>query len=218
MTTVLPYDTIPEPVLCEEVTRVIARGGVVGVPTETFYGLAVSPFDPSAVTRLIQVKGRPDGKPILVLIGAQAQLTQLTDSVTPAASILMEAFWPGPLTIVFPAKPALPPMLTAGSGTVGVRWTSCRPLQGILQAVGPLTGTSANQSGAPPATTAREVVASFGEQVDLVIDAGPTPGGAPSTVVEVREFVRIVREGAISLGQIHEVARAHGLRVVEPQG
>jgi L-threonylcarbamoyladenylate synthase len=216
MTTVLPYGTIPEPVLWEEVARVIARGGVVGVPTETFYGLAVNPFDPSAVARLIQVKGRPDGKPLLVLVGARAQLAHLTDSIPPAAAILMEAFWPGPLTIVFPAKPSLPPMLTAGSGTVGVRWTSCGPLQGILQSVGPLTGTSANQSGAQPATTACEVVASLGEQVDLVIDAGATPGGAPSTVVEVRESVRIVREGAVPKHLLQQALQAHGQRFEEP--
>ncbi|MFN3682040.1 MAG: L-threonylcarbamoyladenylate synthase, partial [Nitrospira sp.] len=212
MTTVLPYGTIPEAVLCEEMARVIARGGMVGVPTETFYGLAVNPFDPLAVTRLIHAKGRADGKPILVLIGEQAQLTQVTDSITPAAARLMEAFWPGPLTILFPAKPSLPAVLTAGTGTIGVRLTSCLVLQGLLRSVGPVTGTSANRSGAPPATTAAQVVEAMGETVDLIIDGGPTPGGAPSTVVEIQESVRIVRKGAVPKSLLQQVLQPHGHR------
>lgn len=210
MTTVLPYGSIPESVLCEEVTRVLGRGGVVGVPTETFYGLAVNPFDPLAVARLIHVKGRPNGKPLLVLIGERAQLTQLADAISPIAAILMEVLWPGPLTIVFPANPSLPPMLTGGTGMVGIRLTSCLPLQGILKSVGPVTGTSANRAGAPPATTAAEVIDAMGEDIDLVIDGGTTPGGAPSTVVEVQESVRIVREGAITKHLLHQVLQAHG--------
>lgn len=188
----------------------LSAGGVVGVPTETFYGLAVNPFDPVAVARLIDVKGRPEDKPILVLIGERTQLTQLADSVSPGAALLMETFWPGPLTIVFPAIPSLPAVLTAGTGMVGIRLTSCLPLQGILKSVGPVTGTSANRAGAPPATTAAEVVDAMGEDIDLVIDGGTTPGGAPSTVVEVQESVRIVREGAIPQHLLHQVLQAHG--------
>ncbi|CUQ67643.1 L-threonylcarbamoyladenylate synthase [Candidatus Nitrospira inopinata] len=193
--------------LSRTVAELIERGGVVGFPTETYYGLGVNPFNPTAVDRLTQIKGRPDNKPILVLIGKMEHLSLLTESVSPAAASFIDAFWPGPLTILFPAKPSLPSALTAGTGKVGVRLTSCSPLRNILTHVGPLTGTSANRSGAPPVTTAAEVAEALGSEIDLVIDGGATPGGAPSTVIDLGETIQVIREGAVTRAMLQTALR-----------
>jgi L-threonylcarbamoyladenylate synthase len=199
------------------VTNVLAAGGVVAIPTESYYGLAVNPFDAGAIDRLYQIKGRPDGKPLLVLIGARAQLPRLAAGVPPSAELLMEAFWPGPLTIVFDAHPTLPPGLTAGTATVGVRLTGHALMRTMLTAVGPVTGTSANRSGAPPPQTAQEVEQIFGEEVALILDGGLTAGGPPSTVVDARDTVRVLREGSISRQMLVNVLQTRGI-AVEPRG
>lgn len=205
MSKILLYKVSESRRLSELIAETVSRGGVVGLPTETYYGLGVNPFDPQAVDRLLHIKGRPDGKPILLLIGARDQLSLLTETVTPAASILIDAFWPGPLTILFPARSSLPANLTAGTGTIGVRLTSCEPLQGILKQIGPLTGTSANRSGDPPVTTAAAVLDGLGPDIALVLDAGPTPGGPPSTVIDARDRVRVIREGAVTRRMLRNV-------------
>ena len=135
----------------------LQRSGLVAIPTETFYGLGVNPFDARALDRLRAVKGREDAKPILVLVASINDLSAFVEHVPPAASLLIEGFWPGPLTILFPARASLPRALTAGTGLVGMRLSSCRPLCELLARVGPLTGTSANRAGAAPARTAEAV-------------------------------------------------------------
>jgi L-threonylcarbamoyladenylate synthase len=210
MAAIIPYSATPFDALAQHVTAVRERGGLIAIPTETFYGLGVNPFDRTALERLRAVKGRADGKPILVLIGSPNELPSFTERVSSAALILMETFWPGALTLLFPARPSLPSALTAGTGRVGVRVSSCRPLRELLEQVGPLTGTSANRAGAFPAHTACEVEQAFGSDIDLIVDAGPTPGGLPSTVVEVDESLRIVREGAIPRNAIEAVLRRRG--------
>lgn len=199
--------------LSERVSAVIHRGGIVGIPTETFYGLGVDPFDAQAVERLTRLKGRRDSKPILVLIGSVEQLPSLVQVVPPVAGILMEAFWPGPLTILFPALPTIPSILTAGTGTVGIRLSCCAPLIELLQRVGPLTGTSANRSDRRPARTAQMVQEEFGNEVDLIVDAGRTPGGSASTVIDGREPVRVIREGAVSREMLQSVLAARGISI-----
>lgn len=196
--------------LSQQVASVIQRAGVVAVPTETYYGLGVNPFDRNAVDRVRAVKRREEDKPILVLLGSMEELSSLTQEVSAAASMLMEMFWPGPLTILFPARSSLPTNLTAGSGQVGIRLSSCRPLCELLQRIGPLTGTSANRAGAQPARTAEAVHQALHDEVDLIIDAGPTPGGLPSTVVDAHDSVRIVREGAIGRTVIEAALRRRG--------
>jgi L-threonylcarbamoyladenylate synthase len=193
--------------LSRQVASVLQRSGLVAIPTETFYGLGVNPFDARAVDRLRAVKGREDAKPILVLVASINDLSAFVEQVPPAASLLIEGFWPGPLTILFPARASLPHALTAGTGLVGLRVSSCRPLCELLTRVGPLTGTSANRAGAAPARTAEAVQQAFGDAVDLILDAGPTPGGLPSTVVDAHHSLRIVREGAIERSVIE--ARLH---------
>lgn len=185
----------------------LQRSGLVAIPTETFYGLGVNPFDARALDRLRAVKGREDEKPILVLVASINDLSAFVEQVPPAASLLIEGFWPGPLTILFPARASLPRALTAGTGLVGMRLSSCRPLCELLTRVGPLTGTSANRAGAAPARTAEAVQQALGDAVDLIFDAGPTPGGLPSTVVDAHHSLRIVRGGAIERSVIE--ARLH---------
>jgi L-threonylcarbamoyladenylate synthase len=201
--------TLPQ--LIQAVRPVIGQGGIVALPTETYYGLAVNPFDGRVVDRLLSVKGRGDGKPVLVLIGERTQLSSLVQEVSPVATFLMDRFWPGPLTILFPAVAALPSLLTGHTGTVGVRLTSCAPVRLLLQAVGPVTGTSANRTGCPPARTARDVQEALGQEVDLILDGGHTPGGPPSTIVDGRGCVRLIREGAITRQTLQNVLQTHGI-------
>ena len=210
MAVIFPYSCTTLDALTPQIKEVLQRGGLAAIPTETFYGLGVNPFDQTALNRLCAVKGREDGKPILILVGSVKDLSSFAAEVPSAATVLMEAFWPGPLTIVFPARSSVPAALTAGSGRIGIRLSSCQPLREVLHRVGPLTGTSANRAGAPPPHTAREVEQALGQDVELIIDAGPTPGGLPSTVVEAAETLRIVREGVITRDLLEAELRARG--------
>lgn len=213
--TIEPYSASTVSVLAELVRRVLGKSGLIALPTESFYGLAAAPFDEQALARLWQVKGRSEGKPILVLIGDESQLGPLIRSSPPVARLLMKAFWPGPLTIVFPAAVGLSDAVTAGTGSVGVRYSPWEPLVNLLRLVGPMTGTSANREGHTPPRTAKEVQDSLGDLLDLIVDAGPTPGGRPSTVIDVRGPIRIVRDGAIERDVIAAQLAAHGLRLDE---
>lgn len=195
----------------KEAAQVARAGGVLAVPTESFYALGASATASAAVSRVQAIKGRPDGKPLLVLIARREQVAAFVLDVPQAGAILMQRCWPGPLTIVFPAAAGLPDGLTAGTGTVGLRLSAWPTLQEILCETGPLTGTSANVSGRPPMRTAEEVEAAFGSQVDLILDAGPTPGGAPSTVVTVNGPPQILREGPVSRQQLQAVFAEAGL-------
>ncbi len=210
MALVLPFiDKICDAIL-PEVQRVLAAQGVVALPTETYYGLAVRPTDEAALRRLIDVKGRPPDKPILVLIGGRDQLPPLVESIPPAAAVLMDVFWPGPLTIVFPAAPGLSPLLTAGTGTIGIRWSPLATLQHLLNQTGPLTGTSANRSSEPPLVDAEAVQRSLGPFLDLILDGGCTPGGPASTVVEARDPPQVLRAGVLSTDRIRAALEQRG--------
>ena len=191
-----------------EAGKVVRSGGVIAFPTETFYGLGVDPFNVPAVQRLYDLKGRPPRtRPVLVLIRSRHELQALVSEITPAAERLIQACWPGPLTLVFQAAVAVPSVLTAGTGTVGVRHSAYPDVQRVLEMIGgPLTGTSANRTGQPPATTAQEVEHAFGATVDLIVNGGPTPGGLPSTVVDTTVSPpRIIREGCVSQAALRAV-------------
>lgn len=186
------------PVLLEETATVIQRHGLMAVPTETFYALAASVQSPEALEKLLRLKGRSGGKPLLVLIGDRSQLPPLIRTAPRVAAVLMDRFWPGPLTLVFRAAPGLSDTLTAGTGTIGVRLPSHERLRAVLRWTGPVTGTSANRAGAAPPVRAKDVLASLGEEIDLILDGGPTPGGQPSTVLDVTGPIRLIRPGPIS--------------------
>jgi L-threonylcarbamoyladenylate synthase len=213
MATIERYVASTITVLAGRVRSVLEQSGLIALPTESFYGLAVAPFDEQALARLWRVKGRSEGKPILVLIGDRHLLKPFVRSIPPAATVLMNVFWPGPLTIVFPAALGLSDAVTAGTGSVGIRLSAWQPLVDLLRLVGPVTGTSANRDGMPPPRTVEEVQHSLGDALDLIIDAGPTPGGRPSTVIDVRGPIRIIRNGAIERGAIAAQLAAHGLHL-----
>lgn len=213
MASIEDYAASTVPVLADLVRRVLGESGLIALPTESFYGLAVAPFNEQALAKLWQIKGRSQGKPILVLIGDRSQLEPFVRSVPRAADVLMNAFWPGPLTIVFAAPHGLSNAVTAGTGSVGIRLSAWQPLVDLLRRVGPVTGTSANREGMPPPRTAEEVQYNLGDAVDLIIDAGPTPGGPPSTVIDVRGPIRIIRNGSIERAVIAARLADHGLHL-----
>jgi L-threonylcarbamoyladenylate synthase len=188
-------------VIAEEILFAVAalrRGEIVAYPTETFYGLGVDALDELALVRLRQLKGRGE-KTISVLVDGPAMLDRLCAEVPPRARRLIERHWPGALTIALPARPDLPAALVA-DGCVAVRQSPNPIAQALVAGLGrPLTTTSANLAGEPPATTAEAVDEVFGGRV-RILDGGTTPGGAPSTLVRVRgATVDILRQGAIAL-------------------
>jgi L-threonylcarbamoyladenylate synthase len=211
MATIERYKTSTVSALAERMRQVLVENGLIALPTESFYGLAVAPFNEQALARLWQVKGRSKGKPVLVLIGEGSQLNPFVRNIPSAATVLMNAFWPGPLTIVFPAALGLSDAVTAGTGSVGIRLSAWQPLCELLRRIGPVTGTSANREGMTPPTTAEEISHSLGDALDLIVDAGPTPGGRPSTVIDVQGPIRIIRDGAIDRDAIVAQLATHGL-------
>lgn len=167
----------------QEAVTIIKQGGVVAFPTETYYGLAVDPFNEAALDKLFTLKKRPDNKPLLTLIPGVDQLLTLADAVPSCFSPLM-LLWPAPLTLVFPARKGLSDRLTAGTETIGVRISSHPVARDFVELCAqPVTATSANLSGAPAANSAQEVAAQFSTGLDYIIDGGKTPGGAGSTLV-----------------------------------
>jgi L-threonylcarbamoyladenylate synthase len=214
MTEIISLSRTTSPRVADLVQQAIGQGGIVAIPTDTYYGLGVDPFNETAIDRLMRLKGRSYGKPILVLIGSLEQLPLLTQVVPPVGKILIEAFWPGPLTILFPALSSLPHNLTSGTGLVGLRLGTFEPLNTLLRLVGPLTGTSANRADRPPAQTVQMVEHEFGEEVDVMVDAGMTPGGLPSTVIDAQVPIRIIREGSVTRQEIQDVLQTHGISLV----
>jgi L-threonylcarbamoyladenylate synthase len=189
---------------------VLNSGGVVAFPTETYYGLAVDPFNPLALNHLFTLKQREISKPILTLVDDRESLLVLVQSVPAVYSALMDTFWPGPLTLIFQAKLNLPALLTAGTSTIGVRQSSHPFARQLLRAFGkPLTATSANISGRSAAIDAYEVKAQFGSKIDLIFDGGETPGIGGSTIVGLEgDKPRLIREGVIPFAEIVQVSAA----------
>ncbi len=216
MAKILHVPLHPSPEFFEEVCQYTSQDGVLAVATESFYALAASVRSPAAVNRVVELKGRSSDKPLLVLIGERSQLGSLAASIPSWAVPLLEHFWPGPLTCIFPSRPGLPAPLTGETGTIGVRCPGDRRLQSILRETGPLTGTSANRAGFPPFTTPQEILKELGEEIDLILDSGPSPGGMPSTILTLVGAPRILREGPISREAIQAVLAKGG--IILPEG
>lgn len=187
----------PEPPLIEEAARLVCDGGLVAFPTETVYGLAADATNPQAIARLNQVKGRPPDKPYSIHLYDTAQIAAFVDDVPALARGLMERFWPGPLTIV---------MLAKDHERVGFRLPSHPVAHAFLRACRrPVVAPSANRSGFPPPTDAKEVLTALDEQVGCILDGGPTPLGRESTVVSVvGGRLEILREGALAAQAIRD--------------
>jgi L-threonylcarbamoyladenylate synthase len=200
----------PPAKLIEACLERLRRGDLLAGPTDTTYGLFCDPFRPDVLERIVALKGRPEGKPIPLLVADRGEAARLTAEVPPLASRLMEAFWPGGLTIVLPALPIVPEAVTQKTRAVGLRQPDCLYLLRLMESLGgPLTGTSANRSGETPAATAAEVVAALGEKVDAVVDGGVADRREGSTVVSVTsEGLSVLREGVVAVEAIAAVAGA----------
>jgi L-threonylcarbamoyladenylate synthase len=192
--------------------EVLRGGGILALPTDTVYGIAVALSTPGGVERLFEVKSRPPDKAIMVLVEDLAQVTELV-GIPPAAAAL-SSLWPGGLTLVLPLLPGveLPRALTAGTMTLGVRIPDHQIPRYLARAVGPLPTTSANASGHAAARSADEVIASLGDRIDAVVDGGDSPGGVASTVLDcTTPTVRVLRAGAIPADRIAPLLDAAGI-------
>jgi L-threonylcarbamoyladenylate synthase len=204
-------NSVPAPELdrIAEAARVLATGGAVVYPTETVYGLGVDAFDAAALERLAALKVRFGRQPISVLIGDVAMLRQIAEDIPAAAATLMARFWPGPLTLVLSARPGLSAVLTAASGSIGVRLSSHPIARALVRRFGrPITAPSANPAGRPPATTIDMARGYFADRVDLYLDGGRLPGEPASTVVDVRAEMRVIRAGAVPVEALRAALQA----------
>ncbi len=191
----------------------LRAGGVVALPTDTVYGIAVALDTPGGVDRLFQIKRRPPDKGIALLIDDAAQAESVA-SFTPAAAALAGACWPGGLTLVLTRRDGttFPDALTGGAPTIGLRVPDHGAPRALARAVGPLPTTSANRSGQPEARDATEIVAQLGEDIDLILDGGRADGGPASTVVDCSgDGARILRVGGIPTERVGEILDAAGI-------
>jgi L-threonylcarbamoyladenylate synthase len=188
----------------EEAAKWILLGGIVAIPTDTLYGLAVDPFRRDAVERLFEAKARPADRAIPLIAADAAQVASAIGQLPPLGAALAARYWPGPLTLVVAAPPGLARRVTGEGGTVGVRVPRHDLAREIARYCGrPVTATSANVSGQPATDDPERVEAALGDRIDLLIDAGRTPGGPPSTIVDVAGAEpRLVRAGAIAWDEI----------------
>ncbi len=188
----------------EEAAKWILAGRIVAIPTDTLYGLAVDPFSAAAVEALFAAKRRPADRAVPLVAADRRQVEATIGALSPLAARLADRGWPGPLTLVVPAPRALAPALAAGTGTVGVRVPNHDVARAIASlAERPITATSANVTGEPATDDPDRVEAALGNAIEMLVDIGRTPGGAPSTVVDVTgRAPRLVREGAVGWNEI----------------
>ena len=193
----------------ESAAAVLASGGVIAYPTETFYGLGADAMNDRAVKKIYKIKGRDFTSPISVIIGRTEDLSSLVSGIPTAAEKLINAFWPGPLTIIFEASSKVLPRLTAGTEKIGVRLSGSHVARSLAQKLGhPVTATSANLSGRDECSTASAVVLQIGKKIDAIVDSGPTAGHKGSTIVDVTsDPPAIIREGAIPRQSIKNVLK-----------
>ena len=186
--------------------RLILGGKVIAFPTDTFYGLGADPFNLAAITEIFRIKHRSAERPIPLLVASIDQAADLVADPPQLFFTLARKFWPGPLTIVVPASRQIPLKITANTGLVGIRWPRFPLAEALITAVDrPLTGTSANLSDQPACSTAAQVEEQIGDGVPLILDAGPTTGGEPSTVIHLEaERARILRYGGVTESELKE--------------
>ena len=215
----MPRTLVDGPEARAEAVRVLEAGGLVAVPTDTVYGIAVAPSTPGGIERLFAAKSRPPDKAIALLLADAEQAADIGE-ITPAAEALANAFWPGGLTLVVPRRTDrdLPAALTGGEHapgaipTVGLRVPAHDAPRALARALGPLPTTSANRSGEPEARDAAEIEALLGDAIDLILDGGAAAGGPASTVVDCTGVVpEIRRVGAIEIAEISRILESAGL-------
>ena len=202
MTAILQVDSIaPGDEALRPAAAILKGGGLVAFPTESFYGLGADALDPQAIERVFAIKGRPESKPLLVVVDSVEMAERLAVDVPRGARDLMARHWPGPLTVVLKAAADVPIRLTAGTGTLGVRMPAHPVALGLVRAAGlPITAPSANPSGADPPTTALQVKRYFDGAVDLIVDGGETAGGTGSTIADCTVWPpRVLRQGPVTV-------------------
>jgi L-threonylcarbamoyladenylate synthase len=189
----------PEPAVVSDAAAVVRAGRVVAIPTDTLYGLAADPWSAAAIARVFAVKGRDAAQALPLIAADLEQATEWIGTLPSAGVRLARRYWPGPLSLVVRRPSNVPPELCGGLETLAVRVPAHEVARALCRACGrPLTATSANLSGQPPSSDPEVVAASVGSRIDLLLDAGPTPGGPPSTIVDVTGAeLALVRPGAI---------------------
>lgn len=191
----------------KEPAKIIKDGGIVVFPTETVYGIGTNGLDEEAVKRLFEVKHRPIEKPISLLVSNMEMVGKIAKDITDIEYKIMEAFFPGPLTIILKKKGNVPDIITAGKETVGIRMPSGEVARKIVEYANvPIAAPSANISGEPSGTKIKNIIKSFDGQVDYFIDGGESKLGISSTIVQVIDGVpHILREGSITKEQIEKL-------------
>jgi len=186
---------------------IIQEGGLVAIPTETVYGLGANGLDPEAVKKIFEAKGRPQDNPLILHIADAGQIDEFCHSIPDAAYRLANRFWPGPLTMVLPAKDCVPKCTTAGLPTVAVRCPDNEVTRQIIQLAGvPVAAPSANISGKPSTTTAQHVLHDHDGKIPMIVDGGACRVGVESTIVDLtEERPRLLRPGGITPEQLKEV-------------
>lgn len=194
----------PDPAVLEYAASLVRRGEVIGIPTDTLYGLAADPFNLAAVERVFRIKGRAETKALPILIDGLGRVPLLARETPDAFQRLAKAFWPGALTLVVDAADHIPFKVTGNTGRIALRWPRCAAVTELIARVdAPVTGTSANLSGFPGCASAAQVAKQLGDRLPLILDGGETGRALPSTIVDVRnDEWQIVREGAIAEAEI----------------
>jgi L-threonylcarbamoyladenylate synthase len=196
--------------------EIIRSGGLVAFPTETVYGLGCDALNPDAVARVFEVKQRPSFDPLIVHIAARASLDLLVQAISLGDHRLMDAFWPGPLTVVMPKRESVPDIVTAGLSTIAIRMPAHPVAQALIRKADvPIAAPSANPFGYVSPTCAQHVLDGLGDRVDLILDGGPCPIGVESTIVAMNgTWPELLRPGSITLAEIREVIGPIGQAVI----
>jgi L-threonylcarbamoyladenylate synthase len=199
----------PESEVLRYAADLLGRGSVVGIPTDTFYGLAADPFNLAAVDEIYRVKGRPETRALPILVRSLEQAMQLAREVPQIFLRLAQEFWPGALTLVVDAANRLPLKVTANTGKVALRWPKSDIARRLIEEFdGPITGTSANISGFPSCSNAEQLVKQLGGRLPLILDGGETGATLGSTIVHVHGGAwKIIREGAIPVAEIEKALK-----------
>lgn len=202
----------PQPHAIDRAAALIQNQGVVIFPTQCLYGLAADARDPRAIKRIFHIKHRSDTNPLLILVHSPTDLKDLVAHIPDAAKILMQALWPGGLTLVFEAAPGVSELLTAGTGKIGIRIPSHPVARALVKVAGrPITGTSANLSGTPGCSQIKDLPHDLIRAADLVLDAGPLKGGTGSTILDITcDPPQILRSGAIPIDCIQRIIAGTG--------
>ena len=206
MTTFDCSDPVARRAGLEAATHAARTGSLVVMPTDTVYGIGADAFNPAAVRSLLAAKGRGPDMPVPVLVGSWSTIDGLVMAVPPVARTLIEAFWPGGLSLVVEHAPSLSWDLGDARGTVMIRMPLHPVALDLLRLVGPMAVSSANRSGSPPAITAAAAYGQLGDDVAVYLEAGDSPIGVASTVIDLTADVpRVLRQGAVSIDRIREV-------------